>query len=347
VQETHYDPWGVDLSGLGYQYGGIKTNPYLYNGKELTSGLGVIMYDYGARFYIPAIGRWFVHDPMAEGMRRHSPYNYAFNNPIRFIDPDGMAPHSVQGTPVQNGEDAAQDDLLYSNGYTEESLRSNTGSISLSGFYSRTIQTDLITFSNGENTPVFGGYIERYIKETGSVSSRSYFGGAPNLFGAGGFGDINSTGENLYKASSVASYLLGTAHTAIEIYADQKIAQNELQTLRRAKALGSARYGATTAIKNSNKYFTGLKIIGKGLSKPFFFAGLGMSAIDVANGGSLGWAIADTGVGILGLGATAIGVTLGAPVIGSSIAIGSVGYFTFRIGSEIYNEFGQSLKGTK
>jgi len=31
VQETHYDPWGVELSGLGYQYGGIKVNPYLYN----------------------------------------------------------------------------------------------------------------------------------------------------------------------------------------------------------------------------------------------------------------------------------------------------------------------------
>ncbi|RIW11877.1 RHS repeat-associated core domain-containing protein [Algoriphagus lacus] len=95
VQETHYDPWGVELSGLGYQYGGIKVNPYLYNGKELTSGLGVIMYDYGARFYIPAIGRWFVHDPLAEDMRRHSPYNYAFNNPIRFIDPDGMAPFDI------------------------------------------------------------------------------------------------------------------------------------------------------------------------------------------------------------------------------------------------------------
>lgn len=52
-------------------------------GKESKSRVG--LYDYGARFYDPAIGRWHSVDPKAESYRRWSPYNFCIDNHVKYF----------------------------------------------------------------------------------------------------------------------------------------------------------------------------------------------------------------------------------------------------------------------
>jgi RHS repeat-associated protein len=92
LQENHYYPFGMEMEGI-WQNVGDPSNNYRYNGKELNEELG--LYDYGARWYDPAVAKWTTVDPMADKMPTWSPYNYTFNNPIRFIDPDGTVPQTI------------------------------------------------------------------------------------------------------------------------------------------------------------------------------------------------------------------------------------------------------------
>jgi len=88
IEENNYYPFG--LKHEGYNNYLATNNKYKYNGKELQDEMGLNFYDYGARNYDPAIGRWMNIDPLAEKSRRFSPYTYALDNPVYFIDPDGM-----------------------------------------------------------------------------------------------------------------------------------------------------------------------------------------------------------------------------------------------------------------
>ena len=66
--------------------------PYKYNGKEYDGKKGLNWYDYGARMYDAALGRFMTVDPLAEKYYPMSPYGYCLNNPIKFIDADGRLP---------------------------------------------------------------------------------------------------------------------------------------------------------------------------------------------------------------------------------------------------------------
>lgn len=172
IEEKNYYPFGMRHKGYNNMVNGTH-HPYMFGGKEYQEELDLDWYDISARNYDPALGRWMNIDPLAQKMPAHSPYNYAFNNPINFIDEDGEAPIPAWvirtvvvnvikiTTKVTMGRKIAKADRQLQNVKSEISSK----------------KTEINNIRFGDRTSSTGG-----------------FGGGSG-FGSGGFGGAGATGS--------------------------------------------------------------------------------------------------------------------------------------------------------
>lgn len=90
VTATDYAPFGMQLFGRTHSASSSKYR-YGFNGKERDTEIAsTTTYDYGFRIYNPALGKFLSVDPLSKSYPWYTPYQFAGNNPIKFIDLDGL-----------------------------------------------------------------------------------------------------------------------------------------------------------------------------------------------------------------------------------------------------------------
>ena len=135
IQENHYYPFGMQMEGAWAAQVGTE-NGYQYNRKELNEDFGLGLYDYGARWYDPTIGRWNHIDPLSEKYFSQTGYQYVSNNPVLMIDPFGLfgeSPNEVmkerqaRKKKQKNGESSNGDQDIDISNYLQMLIKAGSG----------------------------------------------------------------------------------------------------------------------------------------------------------------------------------------------------------------------------
>jgi RHS repeat-associated protein len=230
IQSEDYYAFGMRMDNVH----GNPDNKYLYNEKELQEDLQ--QYDYGARFYDPVIARWTSGDPLAEKMRRYTPYNYGNDNPIRFVDPDGMSGTDWVKLGGMAGGAYLWDYNVHNTAQAQATYGANATDVTPDGHnyvYGQSQQVELFAA---------GGFDSYYSMKQDPTSGQPLFQDWVKGFKAG----INANGTGLTMAEDV-----GMATTAIAVPGGEAAAGDGLFSRAVSRIFGE---GADPDVEVAVKY---------------------------------------------------------------------------------------------